>query len=150
MPTLSSMQHILPNLCNVAPRPILTLPSPQHVLPTLCNVASRPTPTLPSPQRIRPTLGGVALRPTRPASTAPQPRRPKPSLALQLPVNNAPPGAPHASSSPARIADVQERPSVVVAAKSGRQVGHGGGGGKAIGRWFGLLPSCVREQRVRP
>jgi hypothetical protein len=80
------------------------------------------------------TLGGIALRPTRPAGAACQPCRPKPSLALQLPVVVAPPQAPRASSSPARILNVQERPCIAVAVKSGGQAGRGGGGGEATGR----------------
>jgi hypothetical protein len=107
-------------------------------------------PTLPLLQRVQPTLGGVAPWPTRPAGTACQPCQPKPSLTLQLPVNAAPPRAPHASSSPACIANVQERPPVAVAAKFGGQVGRGGSGGEATGRWFGLPPSVVQEQRVHP
>jgi hypothetical protein len=106
--------------------------------------------TLPLPQHVQPTLGGVAPWPTRPAGAACQPCQPKPSLALQLPVDAAPSRAPHASSSPARIANVQERPRVAVAAKSGGRAGRGGGGGEATGRWFGLPPSVVQEQRICP
>jgi hypothetical protein len=86
----------------------------------------------------------------RPAGAARQPRQPKPLLMLQLPVDAAPPQAPHVSSSPACIANVQERPRVAVTAKSGGRAGHVGSGGKARGRWFGLPPSVVQEQRVRP
>jgi hypothetical protein len=73
---------------------------------------------------------------------------PKPSLALQLPVDAAPPRAPHTSSSPACIANVQEQPCITVAAKSGRQAGCGGGGGKAMGRLLGRPPSIGQEQCV--
>jgi hypothetical protein len=73
---------------------------------------------------------------------------PKPSLALQLPVDAAPLQAPHTSSSPACIANVQEQPRVTVAAKSGGQARCGGGGGKAIGRWFGQPPSIGQAQCI--
>jgi hypothetical protein len=151
-PTLSLPlpQCIRPTLGGVAPWPMLSLPSPQHVRPTLSSVALRPTLSLPSPQRVWLTLGGVAPRPTRPPSAACQLCRPKPLLALQLPANAAPLQASRASSSPACIANVQERPCVAVAAKSGRQAGHGGGGGKATGRWFGLPLSVMQEQHIQP
>jgi hypothetical protein len=126
------------------------------------------TPVPPMPHRMRPPhmdvarwpvhpvgaahlpRGNIAPWPTRPAGAACLPRWPKPFLALQLPVDAAPPKAPCASSSPAHIADVQERHHIAVAAKSGGRAGCGGGGGNATGRWCGLPPSIVQEQRFLP
>ncbi len=88
--------------------------------------------------------GNVAPWPMRPAGAACLPCRPKYFLALQLPVDAAPPRVLRASSSPACIVDMQERPPVAVAAKSGEQAGcGGGGGGKATGRWCRRPPVLV-------
>jgi hypothetical protein len=129
---------------------MLSLLLPQRIHPTLRGVVLLPALSQSSPQHVWPTLGGVAPRPTRPASAACQPCWPKPLLTLQLPVNAAPLQVPFASSSPARIANMQERPCFAVTAKSGGQAGHGGSGSKAIGKWFELLPSVVQEQCVWP
>jgi hypothetical protein len=123
---------------NVVPRWILTPPMPQRIWPTLNIVTCWPCRPKLSP--MRPPCGNVPWWPCLP----------KPLLALRLPVNAASPRVPRASSSPAHIANVQEWPCAVVAAKSDRQAGHGCGGGKAIGRWFGWPPSIVQEQCVRP
>jgi hypothetical protein len=93
----------------VVPRWILTPPTLQHVWPTLGGIACQPHWPMLSP--MRPPCGNVAW----------WPHLPKPLLALRLPVNAASPRALRTSSSPAHIANVQERPCVVVAAKSGRQ-----------------------------
>ena len=84
------------------------------------------------------------------AGAARQPRQPKPLLAHQLPVDAAPPQAPHTSSSPARIANVREGSHVVVPTKSGSQAGRQGIGNKAIERWLGRPPSVMKEQRIWP
>ncbi len=143
MLSLSSPQRVWPTLGSVALWPMFSLLSPQRLQLTLGGVAPRPTLSLPSPQRVWLTLSGIAPWPTCPAVAAYQPRQPKPLLALQLPVNGDPPQAPYTSSNPACIANMQEQPHVAVAAKSGGQVGRGGGSSKATGRWFGLLPSVM-------
>jgi hypothetical protein len=123
---------------DTVPRQILTPPTPQRVRPTLSVVTCWPHWPMLSP--VRPPRGNVPWWPSLP----------KPLLALWLPVDAASPQAPCASSSSAHIANVQERPYVVVAAKSGGQARHGGGGGEAIGRWFGGPPSIMQEQCVWP
>jgi hypothetical protein len=117
----------------------------RSILPLPGNNAHWQEPSLPTLQHNLPTLGDIVpqLTPTPPTL---QHIWPKPLLMLQLPVDAAPPQALRVSSSLACIANVQERLCVAVIAKSGVQAGCGGGGGNAIGRWFGRLPSIGQEQ----
>jgi hypothetical protein len=151
-PCWTALSPARPSHGNVAPWRVMSPPKLQHAPPTLLMPSlARLPPIVAVPQRVRRTssspvpIAYVQEWPPRvprtPQSVLPPcvdvvcwPCRPKPSLALQLPVVAAPPRAPRASSSPARIANMQERPHIAVAVKSGGQARRGGSGSKATGR----------------
>jgi hypothetical protein len=109
---------------DIAPRSMPFLPTSQQAVLSCGNVVPWPAPSPPMLQCKRPPPGNVAHWPPWPMLS---PAWPPPVITICLPL-------PCVCSIPACIAGRRERPHIAVAAKSGKQAGHGGVDGKATGR----------------